>query len=412
MFDKNVKLLSGEILEIPDRLYDAIIEEKIGDLSKFNPDQTDEYFDLIMQEENLLKASHLALKTMSHFQEIEHKCDEFILYLGLYVDKKSHILANEGKQETALKLLTDALLLEESAISGVTPSIARKLTELIINKSEYAIKSFSLFGSIHALASLKTELRLTLYIASTFWEPELSNLSQTIMKEADKFLETFEHEFRPENIRAIHDALYSLKRDFQNQKKRKFQKHIEILENLVNIFLEMLQQEILLNANMKYTSEGLQPDIIQQQTENLIRNVEKRLRILIAKKYAQQYSSSWVQHVESKHKPMFERWQRNIKKDQSAFKVYTDYSPKILDYALIGDLKELINAQWHLFRSVLDFDYKDRNKAVFNDKVTQIINVRNALAHHRIPPVNELLRARVLSTDILIALDRAGEIDT
>jgi hypothetical protein len=73
------------------------------------------------------------------------------------------------------------------------------------------------------------------------------------------------------------------------------------------------------------------------------------------------------------------------------------------------DLKDLIVSQWHLFRDVFDFGYQDRNRAVFPDKIFQIVSVRNAFAHHRMPPENELLRARVLCTDILLALDRSGE---
>jgi hypothetical protein len=106
---------------------------------------------------------------------------------------------------------------------------------------------------------------------------------------------------------------------------------------------------------------------------------------------------------------MYDHWLSNLGKDKAAFKVYSDHSPKILEYARFDDLIELIGAQWHLFRDLLDFGFDTRNKAVFSDKMSQIAKVRNPLAHNRSIPENELLRARVLCTDILLALDSAAE---
>jgi hypothetical protein len=69
---------------------------------------------------------------------------------------------------------------------------------------------------------------------------------------------------------------------------------------------------------------------------------------------------------------------------------------------------ELISSQWRLFHDFLDFGYEPRNEAIFYDKMKQITKVRNPLAHNRIIPENEILRARVLCTDILLALDSSS----
>ena len=111
----------------------------------------------------------------------------------------------------------------------------------------------------------------------------------------------------------------------------------------------------------------------------------------------------------SKHRYMYDRWLHCRDKDRANFNIYPEYSPKLLEYALLGDLTELISAQWQLFQAIFDFGYRKRNKTVLNDKMQQIRNVRNMLAHYRLPPENELLRTRVLCTDILLALDQAGE---
>jgi hypothetical protein len=412
-FEKHLRLMSGEILEIPERLREVIISEKATIQSALNLDQIDENIDIVINlpEECYLEGSHLALQTMFFLQGEEQKNDEGILFLGLYVDKKAWVLSGMGKQEKALEILYDAMELEKVAFSHVKPAIARRLADLMIMQSEYAIRICGLFGSIHVLASHATELFLALETASTFWEPEFSLFTRKIRKQLDNFLRYYGNDFRSENARKVYDAFYLLKKDSPKQTNHKPRKHLDILNGLVEVFLEMLQQEILLTAHVNYSSDGLNSEIIQYQAENLVGKVEKRLRSVIAKKYQKQFDKSWVSHIEAKYKPMFERWQRYMQKDQTAFKIYDNYSPEILDYALIEDLKDLIVAQWHLFREVFDFGYQDRNKAVFYDKIAQIVNVRNALAHHRMPPENELLRARVLCTDILLALDRAGEID-
>ena len=117
-----------------------------------------------------------------------------------------------------------------------------------------------------------------------------------------------------------------------------------------------------------------------------------------------------MDHIRTRHKQLFEYWTINLRKDKAAFKVYSNHSPEILDYARFEDLATLVTVQWQLFRHIFDFGYENRNKAVFHDKMGQIAKVRNPLAHNRTIPENELWRAKVLCVDVLLALDSAGEI--
>lgn len=151
-------------------------------------------------------------------------------------------------------------------------------------------------------------------------------------------------------------------------------------------------------------SESPERDL-EKQIQDLVKEVEQRLRELISIQYRQQFGETWVKHIEVKHATMYQYWLRNLERDKAVFKTYRQYSPEILEYSRLDDLSDLITAQWHLFRDVLDFGYDDRNKVVFHDKMSQIARVRNPLAHHRAVPENELLRARVLCTDILLALE-------
>lgn len=412
-FDKHFQLLSGEIVELPEQLYEIINAEKITYQANIKPDEINEYLDTIIHSpvERFLESSHLALQIAAFLQGDKRGNDNSILFLGLYADKNAQVLSAQGNQEKAIQVLSDVLGVEKEAFSNVEPVIARQLADLMVIQSENAINICRLFGSIHTLALHAHELSCALDTASTFWEPEFSVLASKIKKEFENFADVYTNDFRSENVRKIYDAFFIIKKDFNKQAARKQKRHLEILAGLVDVLLEMLQQELLLNAHVKYTSDGLNSEVIQYQAKNLVEKVERRLRKVISKKYQHQFSQSWVQHIESKYKPMYERWQRYMRKDQAAFKIYDNYSPEILEYALIEDLRDLIVAQWHLFKDIFDFGHPDRNKSIFYDKIAQIISVRNTLAHHRLPPENELLRTRVLCTDILLVLDRAGEGD-
>lgn len=410
LIEKHLRLFSGDTLDIPDKLYEVIVAEELSHQTTLELESPENYLEMILNlpEERFPEGTRLALQVASHLQGDQQNDDESMLYHCLYADRKAQILWGSGQQDKALEILSDVLELEKNAFSCVKPLIARKLADLMFGQSEQVIKICSLSGSIQVLASRITDLVRALDIARTFWDPELTSIIHRINKETEDHLRNLGGGLSQDNARSLHQAVILLKKDFQKQVSHKPGTHRDTLKNLVDAFSEMIQQEIMLTSYTTYTSEGLNSEIIYHQARNLIQKVEKRLRLVIEKKYQQQFGTSWVQHISAKFRPMYERWQRYMQKDQSAFKLYNDYSPELLDYALMDDLKDLIASQWHLFRIVFDFGYQDRNKAVFLDKISQIVSVRNALAHHRMPPENELLRTRVLCTDILLALDRSG----
>jgi hypothetical protein len=164
----------------------------------------------------------------------------------------------------------------------------------------------------------------------------------------------------------------------------------------------------VLVANVQYVSEGLDQEQITRQTRKLIGQVEQRLRYLIVDKYQVRYGKDWLLQVKAVYPKMYDRWVSNYKKEKSAFKNYNNHTPDILEFAGFDDLSELISSQWKLFRDFFDFGYETRNETIFYDKMKQITKVRNPLAHNRTIPENEILRARVLCTDILLALDSAS----
>ena len=411
IIEKHITLFSGETLDIPAKLYEVIVAEELSHQTTLELESPENYLEMILNfpEERFPEGTRLALQVASYLQGDQRNYDESMLYLCLYADRKTQILWGAGQQDKALEILSDILELEKNAFSSVKPLIARKLADLMIGQSEQVIKICSLSGSIQVLASRTTDLVRALDIARTFWDPELASIIHRINKETEDHLRNLGAGFSQDDARRLHQAVNLLKREFQTQISHKPGTHRDTLKKLVDAFSEMIQQEIMVASHTTYTSQGLNSEIIYRQAKDLIEKVEKRLRLVIEKKYQQQFGTSWVQHISAKFRPMYERWQRYMQKDQSAFKLYNDYSPELLDYALMEDLKDLIVSQWHLFRDVFDFGYQDRNRAVFLDKIFQIGSVRNALAHHRMPPENELLRARVLCTDILLALDRSGE---
>jgi hypothetical protein len=74
----------------------------------------------------------------------------------------------------------------------------------------------------------------------------------------------------------------------------------------------------------------------------------------------------------------------------------------LLDYTYLGDLVGLINKQWQLFADVLGAGKEAKSE--FTRMTAAIIRVRNPLAHNRDVPLNELRRADVYCTDLLMLL--------
>lgn len=411
--DAKLKLAPDVVVNIPERLHLVIDNGASSGNLTLTKEEISQYADKLLMSygEYSQDLENISLQIAEYFS-ISNKPAKSLLYLGLFVEKKAQALAVMGNPEEGLGILADVLVLEHKALAYINPNLTRSLTDLLIFQIEKAFSLCSMLGSLDGFASSADDIQRILKIVAVLWDPELTTNVRYLSKLTKKMAVAWKEGFSIVKTRDINDLLQTLKTELSEkdelgntEKKR----HMKLMIQFVDTGLEMLHQEILISSTAKYTSEGLDIGIIEYQTSQLIGKVERRLRVLISKKYKQKFGKSWVQHIEAKHESMFERWHHYRRSDQDTFIFYPEYSPKILEYALLRDLAGLISAQWNLFRSIFDFGYQKRNKAVFNDKIRKIITVRNSLAHHRQPPENELLRSRVLCTDILLSLDQAGE---
>jgi len=407
MINNNVTI-SGNTITIPPRLFHAIsaVYQESSHLGG-GVSSNEDVDELLESEKNVYFAPAKYLDVASPL--LRDDPAKGVLLLAIFASLQALILRDQGKPQDGLGILADALVMEHEILPFCEPSLTRKLSRQIVHQTEEAIDLSAFIGSVQVIVLINDDLETVFSIMETVWEPELRTIIK-ILKKVPFFLIHTEHEEKHQQIqslKSIRSSLISAKITLQQTAASRASKPLKLLGNLVASWLEIIQQEIILIASAQYSSEGLDYESIARQAHRLIGRVEQRLRMVIAERYEKQYGAAWVEHVQAKHKFMYEHWHTNMLKDRTAFKVYSNHSPEMLEYARFDDLIELINAQWQLFRDLLDFRADTRNKAIFTDKMSQIAIVRNPLAHNRSIPENEMLRARVLCTDILLALDSA-----
>jgi hypothetical protein len=132
-------------------------------------------------------------------------------------------------------------------------------------------------------------------------------------------------------------------------------------------------------------------------------NLESQIRKLVAIRLERQYGDNWSSKLNPEK---VARWKEMRKKDSIAFNEYKKDEPEhfLLDYSYLGDLLEIINKYWNLFGDVFGAD--KQSKREFHKKLQAIIRIRNPLAHNREVPGNELKRANVYCTDLMMVLNR------
>lgn len=350
-------------------------------------------------------SSHNILDVAQRFYE-KGETQLCILYLGVFASHQALSLLDQGKTQESLGILTDALTLEHQVLPDCGPEVLRVLTRRISIQADEAVRLSAALGSVDALLAARNDVVVLLAIIDTVWGPAAGVVIQTLKKTIDELCQ-FREDKQLSHTRSIMKGLGDARKILSKPSNLPHKRNA-LFTDLVDAWVQVVQQETILMANAQYSSEGLDYESIARQSQRLIGQVEQRLRALIIGRYKIQYRQGWLDHIRSQHKAMYDNWTSNQQRDQAAFRAYRDHTPTILEYARFEDLSELITSQWHLFRETFDFGYDARNKAVFYDKMSQIAKVRNPLAHHRTIPENELLRARVLCTDILLALDRSG----
>ncbi len=131
----------------------------------------------------------------------------------------------------------------------------------------------------------------------------------------------------------------------------------------------------------------------------LIGELELRLRTLLESRMLAQHGERWIERVPVE---MRESWERAQGQDQQTFVQYGSTRSTILDYSYLSELKDLIAREWSLFNDVLGTGKEQKRS--FLDRAQAVLRVRNPLAHNRAVPSNELKRAEVYATDLLLLL--------
>jgi hypothetical protein len=409
-----LKIPSKKDIKIPDLLYAALIlEEKAQDGNAVPSSVYGTGQESLAQDDETFYEGQKEAIQLAYLNYQNQEPEQVIFYLAVFAKEEALRLESQGNAEEGLAVLIDAIMLGYEGLEIARPHFAGKLVNQLSSLVEQAFLSLAELGALSGLTKLHMRVSSLIDIAATIWEPNLKGIFRSLKEFLNPLCQMSHFETNQQRLlsRNLMERFRELKVRLNEISKSRVVNpgHLSVILTLVENWLQMVQQEILLVASAEYGSEGVDVSVITRQAHLLIGQIEIRLRSLIQKKYSQQFGESWVQHIASKHKNSYSYWLNNMSKDQSSFQQYNQFSPQILDYASTDDLRELITAQWQLFRNIFDFGYGDRNKAVFYDKMGHIIRVRNPLAHNRSIPENELLRAKVFCTDILLALDQAGE---
>ncbi len=164
----------------------------------------------------------------------------------------------------------------------------------------------------------------------------------------------------------------------------------------VGLYLDFLREH---NTEQKKSIWGVEESKAREAAWTGVCEVEYYLRRLVEDRYAQKFGSEWESHIKPE---LREKWKLTQAKDEKTFARYGMLKSSLLDYTYLGDLIGLINPQWSLFEDV--FGPGKQAKQEFTRVSEAIIRVRNPLAHNRDVPLNELRRADVYCTDLLMQL--------
>lgn len=401
---------AGEEIRIPPRLT-ADIDKRIP--HDFDPSmklslKEAEDFSTRARQAQPTPGIEYALKATWKFRELQH-LEQAILSLGTYVDKRVSLLLKSHEEQQAIALLTDSLVLAHTALPHARPEWVRDLTQQLVVATETVLSFFAPPLTDVDLFAVATDVITVLNVAQVIWEPVLKPLIESTAQCLSE-LSSDTDGIKQLDLQDMLNRLFAIQADIamRTGHRAQAQSRLSLLKHLVDAIVEIVRKELIQSSSLVQSPNVSNLDL-DREVQELIKQVERHLRTLIAEKYEKQFGASWIKHIASKHRQMYSSWTHNMQKDLAAFQSYQQYDPQILEYARFQDLTELINAQWHLFRESLDFGAAKRNKSIFSDKMKQIAQVRNPLAHHRSIPENELWRAKVLCTDILMCLAQSDQ---
>lgn len=129
----------------------------------------------------------------------------------------------------------------------------------------------------------------------------------------------------------------------------------------------------------------------------LLGDTEQQLRSLIQDRMYEAYGAEWFETIRSKHTKLLSALDKLLDQRLKEKKMFgAAASEFILDYAYIGDLKNLIFVEWEAYRSLLG-----GSKADWEKRFQDVMRVRNPMAHHRPVPADVLQEAELSCKAIL-----------
>jgi hypothetical protein len=121
----------------------------------------------------------------------------------------------------------------------------------------------------------------------------------------------------------------------------------------------------------------------------LLGEAERQLRYLVQDRMVDSYGDDWFDELREKHPKLGEALDKLVQQRVREKRMFGDAaSDFILDYAYIGDLKDLVFAEWERYRPDLG-----GAKADWEKRFQEIIKARNPMDHHRCVPADVLQEA-------------------
>lgn len=137
----------------------------------------------------------------------------------------------------------------------------------------------------------------------------------------------------------------------------------------------------------------------------LLGEAEGQLRYLIQDRMLEAYGEDWFEELKKKLPKMNAAMDKLVQQRVREKLMFGDAaSDFILDYAYIGDLKDLVFAEWDRYRFILG-----GTKADWEKRFQDIMKVRNPMAHHRPVPVDVVQDAERSCKALLTRLSGGGK---
>jgi hypothetical protein len=143
-------------------------------------------------------------------------------------------------------------------------------------------------------------------------------------------------------------------------------------------------------------------DELCRQVLYLIYDTEKQLRDLMAERCQQEWGNGWQDTLSKRHVAAAQIWLDRQAHYRPALDIYGLPSGTLLDHSTLGELRNVILAEWQLFRDVFQFrkDSGRENKKTLHQYLEWIIEVRNPLSHSLPVHPHQLRRAWVMCDEI------------